>query len=1077
MKKVSPKEFMKQRKPWRFSDSKIVTESRLNRTLLEYHLDSLGSRKQEQDFEEFARKLSQFEICPNLRLQTGSTGGGDSKADSETIPVSSQIQLAYFQGEDNQSKEKFAFAFSTNKDWSGKVKHDVDEISKTGNGYTKIYCITSKFARDKTRSELEKELSVKYNLAVIILDKSWILDRVFENRREKLAIEELHLGEGLEEKKDVGPLDFQKRKQFEELGSSIEDDVSKSEITIKTVDACLDMAVLAAELDDPRKYIEGLFDRALRFAKEYGTEDQYFSALYKKTWTAFFWFEDFEYFIRHYDEIEKLALASSNIFISERLNNLWTLLFTLSQTSDLVAKEKLVQKTSSLENKLTEIKNNDANKSASVQAEAMLCFMKLTLHGDKKEEVNTAFVNLKAILDEADHLIGFPFQTIYQLLNELDDIFSGQEAYEELQEHLIGIVTKGDGDISAGGILLNRGIQHLKAKRVYKAIDFLGRALRRFYKKESKDDLVYALYFLSFAYEEAGLLWAARGVLINAASYATSDFWVYSKINTMQLACYERLKMIETMLGRIGYALEWHHLHNILAQQLIKSDEKRSEFVKENFRFGTIVGLLIIKTPDQELKFLEKLPDTLYEMELDVAAYGLIYRLGGAKLLPKSFFENIEPIERTAHFFNLWLTQPAQESLPAKPEYFISDTVELKSKILGCDYKICSPNSSPEIEVGEYILSALESFLSTSMDMQAVSSDSLAIVTIKRNETLATEVKFEKKKDGKIHIAVECGPFNPHSISRESQDKISTIVSDIVLHLIGNTIVFKNLKVDLLKLFKDEEVSSRAFSFSGPLITLGNVLGYTPKRSISQWIVENQKRYPFDPQNSGKPIVESEPIKKSTSNKKNEDSFVRHDDITNVSVIRQHLWDRAGWGGIFYMVIPNRPPVMGFLFKNEEMARAIFKDWQDTFGREDKEEVIRISMIRGISNKNPTWYRAVVSTNLDKKKISPVDRIINVSRLHTLTPDSTLNLDRFVESYKFFGGYLMAPAITDEGQTQPKLLYELGIVKRSFVEKEAWEIGLNDLDVAAITEDTVPVIPKGVTNPPVEDVLKQRRKG
>ena len=56
----SPKDFMKKRKPMRFSDSKIVTESKLNRTILEYQLDTLGSRKQEQDFEEFARKLCQY---------------------------------------------------------------------------------------------------------------------------------------------------------------------------------------------------------------------------------------------------------------------------------------------------------------------------------------------------------------------------------------------------------------------------------------------------------------------------------------------------------------------------------------------------------------------------------------------------------------------------------------------------------------------------------------------------------------------------------------------------------------------------------------------------------------------------------------------------------------------------------------------------------------------------------------------------------------------------------------------------------------------------------------------------------
>ena len=183
----------------------------------------------------------------------------------------------------------------------------------------------------------------------------------------------------------------------------------------------------------------------------------------------------------------------------------------------------------------------------------------------------------------------------------MDDVFNGESAYEELQEHLVEVVTN-RRRTCAGEILLNRGIQHLKGRRTYKAIDFLGRALRRFYKKESKDQLVHALFTLSFAYEDAGLLWAARGVLLNAASHATSDFWVYSKINTMQLACYKRLRTIEVQLGRIGYALEWHQLHHLLSAQLLKTDEQKSKLLNDDLFFGSLMGLLVIKTLDEQLK-------------------------------------------------------------------------------------------------------------------------------------------------------------------------------------------------------------------------------------------------------------------------------------------------------------------------------------------------------------------------------------------------------------------------------------------------------------------------------------------
>jgi hypothetical protein len=69
----SPKEFLKNRRPERFSDSisQVVTE--LDRSLLEYHLDSLTSRGQETNFERFAKRLAEYEICPNLLPQTGPT--------------------------------------------------------------------------------------------------------------------------------------------------------------------------------------------------------------------------------------------------------------------------------------------------------------------------------------------------------------------------------------------------------------------------------------------------------------------------------------------------------------------------------------------------------------------------------------------------------------------------------------------------------------------------------------------------------------------------------------------------------------------------------------------------------------------------------------------------------------------------------------------------------------------------------------------------------------------------------------------------------------------------------------------
>src|SRR5437870_1765937 len=113
-----PSEFMRTRRPELFSDSTHTTEHLLGRSVLDYHLNTLTARKQENDFEYFCRHLAEKELCPNLLPQTGPTGGGDSKVDAETYPVADAIALRWYQGLGREaSEERWAFAFSAKEDW------------------------------------------------------------------------------------------------------------------------------------------------------------------------------------------------------------------------------------------------------------------------------------------------------------------------------------------------------------------------------------------------------------------------------------------------------------------------------------------------------------------------------------------------------------------------------------------------------------------------------------------------------------------------------------------------------------------------------------------------------------------------------------------------------------------------------------------------------------------------------------------------------------------------------------------------------------------------------------------------
>jgi hypothetical protein len=157
---LSPNEFTRARRPERFSDSVVSDEPILDRSILEYQLDTITSRSQEVGFATFARHLAGHEICPNLLPQTGPTGGGDSKVDSETYPVAEELALGWYVGiGKGAASERRGFAFSAKKGWKDKVISDVNKAVATGRGYAKIFFISNQFIRDKARAEVIRAYS------------------------------------------------------------------------------------------------------------------------------------------------------------------------------------------------------------------------------------------------------------------------------------------------------------------------------------------------------------------------------------------------------------------------------------------------------------------------------------------------------------------------------------------------------------------------------------------------------------------------------------------------------------------------------------------------------------------------------------------------------------------------------------------------------------------------------------------------------------------------------------------------------------------------------------------------------
>jgi hypothetical protein len=292
---LKPSEYYRSRHPDLFSDTIVKTESLLTKDSFEYYLETLTSRKQEIIFEDFCRRLAEVEICPNLQPQTGPVGGGDSKTDASTYPVSPLLaERCYWGRPDPPTNENWAFAFSCKKQWKGKAKDDVKKIANLDKKFKRVYFISNQFIRDKTRADEELRLNHEYKIDVHILDRTWIITKVFEHKHEEMAIDSLGIDVPKKEKPQLGPNDTSRQLEYDRLlkmlhqpGIYLGNDYALAQDYLK-------IAVIARGLGKPRHEIDGLFVKAKKLAIKYGSRGQIIRCCYQHAWTGLWWFDDLD---------------------------------------------------------------------------------------------------------------------------------------------------------------------------------------------------------------------------------------------------------------------------------------------------------------------------------------------------------------------------------------------------------------------------------------------------------------------------------------------------------------------------------------------------------------------------------------------------------------------------------------------------------------------------------------------------------------------------------------------------------------------------------------------------------------
>jgi tetratricopeptide (TPR) repeat protein len=1090
-KSFSPKSFLKARRPERFSDSVIEEATELDRSLLEFHLSSLTSRSQEVDFERFSRLLCEREICPNLLPHTGPTGGGDSKVDSETYPVADDLALAWYVGSGRTaSQERWAFAFSAKADWPPKVRSDVAKLVATKREYKKAFFVTNQSVPDRKRAEVEDGLRAEHDIDVRIFDRTWILDRVFMGRHERLAISELEVTGFSRREVKKGPIDVKREKTLEKLEEHIREALQAGRVGTALVEVALDSADVARNLERPRDEVEGRYSRADSLALRFGTPRQQVEAAYQWAWTLYWWFEDYNTFSVKYDLVQERAIGSQNAYDLERLMTLWNCLHGAIRRGELDPQSASYNKrTDTLIAELDRLRGEKDRPSAALQAETLLLEVRLARQLTDGEPVTEVLHSLREVVLRSEGLVGYPLEPLVDTLTEIGQYLEGVTGYDELFETIVSVASRRDGEVSAARLLLKRGEQQFLQGKSFEAIATLGKSLGRLYKHETRYEIVRALYLCGCAYDQIGLPWAARGTLLVAASVATNELWQYGEVTPYQASCYRRLKWIELRLGRLPQTLAWHELDVFVRHELVQRGYDSKTLFADEPAFNILLGRLLLRTDFCDLKMIQSLPDILDRLGLEQAADGLLYALGHKE----RFEEMAKKVgEDPESFARRWRSLKADQPLPESPLLYYETRTVLQSHVLGCHIAVNCKIDPPCLEVAESMLAALESFLATSALDRAIAQEPELTVDVRTSDFEEDLICVSvEERAGRPHLVVCCQSFDPHRLTIEKQIEARDAVFKVAMTALEQIVVFRDFRHDIETLFRDERVSERAVAFTCSFGAQSNVFGASPRTRITSWTNDGARVYPLcrtgpweleanGENNEGDDTPTLRFVQEDEPPRELVDPNLRsHEDIETVSLIRQRLWDRAGWSGILYLNDAGNeyPPVFGLVFRDRKVGREIFEHWRREFGQIDTQEKIRLTVVRGIDKAHPHAYRVIVGSALpdfrpDKRFVTCVNRL---HRMDATTPD---NLDRFIRSQEEIGALYLAPAFAPQGfdgSQTPEVEMDLRIGVRLVHVRNAWEIGLNDIDSVAIDENCDPVIPEGVENPPVLKLIRSRR--
>jgi len=118
---------------------------------------------------------------------------------------------------------------------------------------------------------------------------------------------------------------------------------------------------------------------------------------------------------------------------------------------------------------------------------------------------------------------------------------------------------------------------------------------------------------------------------------------------------------------------------------------------------------------------------------------------------------------------------------------------------------------------------------------------------------------------------------------------------------------------------------------------------------------------------------------------------LKHGSRKVISLIDLPLWNKAGWKGAGFVMIPHRrvPPVLALLFGDRDAGEKIFSGLRREL-RAKNDHGLSITIVTGINRAHPAYYRIIISPTFIGN--APGSHFVMVSRILTVTPATSENL-------------------------------------------------------------------------------------